>query len=96
MAKEKAQQETHDKTVTKYDWNKYVILIVEDDPSNYAYLKGILTLTQARLKWVKNGREAIDLFKKEQVDLVLMDIILRIAMATSLSMPLLVKRRNTC
>jgi len=72
--KEKAQQETHDQTVTKYDWNKYVILIVEDDPSNYAYLKGVLSPTQARLKWVKNGKKAIDLYQKEQVDLVLMDI----------------------
>jgi len=72
--KAKIHKEIQDQTITEYKWNKYVILIVEDDPSNYAYLKGVLSPTRAKLKWVKNGREAIDLFQKEQVDLVLMDI----------------------
>ncbi len=72
--KEKVQREIQVKTIRKYNWNKYIVLIVEDDPSNYAYMKGVLSPTRAKLKWVKNGREAIDLFHKEQVDLVLMDI----------------------
>ncbi len=72
--KEKIQKEIQEKTIKKFNWGKYVILIVEDDSSNYAYLKGVLSSTRAKLKWVKNGREAIDLFKREQVDVVLMDI----------------------
>ncbi len=72
--KEKIKKETHGQKIREFNWSKSVILIVEDDPSNYAYLKGVLSQTRAKLKWVKNGREAVDFFKKEQVDLVLMDI----------------------
>lgn len=72
--KEKIQKEMQDKTIAKYSWSKHVILIVEDDSSNYAYLKGVLSRTRAKLKWVENGREAIDLYLRERVDLVLMDI----------------------
>ncbi len=72
--KEKAQKEIQKKKIKEYNWDKKVILIVEDDSSNYAYLKGVLSPTKAKLKWVKNGKEAIDHSQKSEVDLILMDI----------------------
>lgn len=72
--KEKIRKDIQDKTKAKYNWSKRVILVVEDDSSNYAYLKGVFSKTRAKLKWVENGKEAIDLCKRERVDLVLMDI----------------------
>jgi len=57
-----------------YNWKDRVILIVEDDPSNYTYLNEVLTPTQAELIWAKDGREAIERFREFRVSLVLMDI----------------------
>lgn len=50
------------------------ILIVEDDPSNYELLRAILRKTNASINWAKNGYEALDICKKSQPDLILMDI----------------------
>ncbi|NJM15662.1 MAG: response regulator [Bacteroidales bacterium] len=51
------------------------ILIVEDIESNYQFLRHALEPTGAETIWAKNGKEAIDHFKKDSsIALVLMDI----------------------
>lgn len=50
------------------------ILIAEDVESNYLYLSAVLSKIKATIYWAKNGKEAVDIFKKESIDLVLMDL----------------------
>lgn len=50
------------------------ILIAEDVESNYLYLNAVLSKIKAKIFWAKNGKEAIDIFKKEKLDLILMDL----------------------
>jgi len=72
--KEKEISSVPDQSDREYNWSENVILIVEDDPTNYNYLKEALSSSKARLLWVKDGREAIEAFREEKIDLVLMDI----------------------
>ena len=55
-------------------WPGRTILIAEDEPINYMLIHKILENTEARIRWVKNGREAVDDVEKECPDLILMDI----------------------
>lgn len=50
------------------------ILIAEDVESNYLYLSAVLSKIKAKIYWAKNGKEAVEIFKKENVDLILMDL----------------------
>ncbi|UCH14943.1 MAG: PAS domain S-box protein [Bacteroidales bacterium] len=51
------------------------ILIVEDDDTSFYFFKEILAETNAKLLWVKEGTEAIELCQNNpDIDLVLMDI----------------------
>ena len=50
------------------------ILIAEDVESNYLYLNAVLSKIKAKIFWAKNGKEAVDIFKKEKLDLILMDL----------------------
>ncbi len=64
-----------DKIPEKYEWTDKVILITEDEESNYKLLEHILKETQAELLWAKNGQEAIDLCRRnDNINFVLMDI----------------------
>lgn len=57
------------------EWNKKSILIVEDEESNFNYIKVILKKTNINFDWAQNGMEAVQKFQKVQkYDLVLMDI----------------------
>lgn len=59
----------------KDNWEDKVILIVEDDITNYKYLEKALRKTKAKIIWVEDGQPAVDLCKSnEKIDLVLMDI----------------------
>ena len=53
---------------------KFVILIAEDDPINYMFLKIILKNIVKRIDHAINGKEAVDLASKNPYDLVLMDL----------------------
>jgi len=55
-------------------WPGRTILIAEDEPINYMLIHKILEDTKVRMRWVKNGREALDDVEKECPDLILMDI----------------------
>jgi len=53
--------------------NKPIILIAEDNDSNYMLLKTMLE-KNCQIIWVKDGESAVDTVYSEAVDLVLMDI----------------------
>jgi len=50
------------------------ILIAEDVESNFLYLKAVLSKLNATIFWAKNGLEAVELCKKNTIDLVFMDL----------------------
>ncbi len=61
--------------ISKLNITNANILIAEDEITNFYLLQELLIPSNAIIKWVKNGVEAIDVFKKgEKFDLVLMDI----------------------
>ncbi len=52
------------------------ILLVEDEESIATLVKMNLELEEYEVVWTKDGKEAVDLFKKERFDLILLDIML--------------------
>jgi two-component system cell cycle response regulator DivK len=56
------------------DWGDKVILVVEDVDTNKIFFDAALRRTSAKILWAKDGQQAIDLFKDNVVDLVLMDL----------------------
>ncbi|UCH14633.1 MAG: response regulator, partial [Bacteroidales bacterium] len=71
---ELTDDEISDKSSDIYNWRDKVILIAEDEKANFIYLKTILSKTDARIYWAENGHEAVELCKRKNIDLVLMDI----------------------
>ncbi len=55
-------------------WADKVILMVEDEDSNFLLMDRMLKNTGVKLIWVKNGQDAIESCRTRQFDLVLMDI----------------------
>ena len=49
------------------------ILIVEDNPANQMFLKVILDKLNLKYKTAYNGKEAVEMYQKEDFDLILMD-----------------------
>ena len=70
------KEETQEKApeTKKKDWTNKVILIAEDEESNYSFLDHVLKRTGVKILWAKNGKEAVNMVKTEKVDLILMDI----------------------
>ncbi len=71
------QDKTTDEIIENMDvdWSDKIILIVEDEVSNYELLEEALRITGAKLLWAKDGKPAIDLCKSNSnIDLILMDI----------------------
>jgi len=58
----------------KFNWRNKIVLIVEDVEINYRFLEEALYDTEATIIWAKNGAQAIEFFKNQPIDLVLMDI----------------------
>ncbi len=56
------------------DWGDKVILVVEDVDTNKIFFDAALRKTSAKILWAKDGQEAIDMFKNNEIDLVLMDL----------------------
>jgi Signal transduction histidine kinase len=68
-------EKTIDVKNTSYNWNDKVILVAEDEPTNYKYIENVLAKTRIGLVWAKNGLETCEyLRKRSDIDLVLMDI----------------------
>lgn len=57
-----------------YNWQGKVILVAEDEEINYLFLEEVLNRTGAKVIWAKNGIEAVQKYKENKVDLVLMDL----------------------
>ncbi len=59
----------------KYNWENKTILIAEDVEQNFKFLEYIIIPTNAKVIWVKNGREALNYVKENNpCDCILMDI----------------------
>lgn len=56
------------------NWKSKTILVVEDVDTNKIFFDAALRRTSARILWAKDGQEAIDLFKANEIDLILMDL----------------------
>lgn len=73
-AEELADNDTSDGSSRVYNWKDKVILIAEDEKANFLYLKTILSKSNARIYWACDGAAAVELCKKKNIDIVLMDI----------------------
>ncbi|WND04069.1 ATP-binding protein [Temperatibacter marinus] len=58
----------------KFSYSNDGILIVEDNPINQMILKKFLEVDEIPITTVNNGKAAVDLCKRSQFDLILMDI----------------------
>jgi two-component system, cell cycle response regulator DivK len=56
------------------DWQDRTILIAEDTDINYYLLAEVLKKTKAKIIRVKDGSEALEFIKMNEIHLVLMDI----------------------
>lgn len=73
--KDVLKKEISARTMTQYDWKNKLILVAEDEESNYSLVKYGLEKTGAILLWAKNGKEAAEMcLTNKAIDLVLMDI----------------------
>jgi CheY-like chemotaxis protein len=58
-----------------FDWKDKNILVVEDNISNFEFIKAVLSKTKVNILWTDNGKSALEIFKKhDDIHLVLMDI----------------------
>ena len=56
------------------NWGDKVILVVEDVDTNKIFFDAALRRTNAKILWAKDGQEAVEMFKANEIDLVLMDL----------------------
>jgi len=67
--------EEDSKVKKNYRWEDKVILIAEDEETNFLYLKAALSRTGAKILRAKTGKEAVNIIKTtDHVDIILMDI----------------------
>ena len=58
------------------NWSSKTILIAEDTESNYFFIEAFLERTHVNLLWAQDGVEAVNLFRTNHVNMVLMDIMM--------------------
>jgi CheY-like chemotaxis protein len=70
------EKSNNTKRTFQIDYRKFKVLIVEDDPTNRRLAQKMLEkyFPNCTINTANNGLEAIDIFKKEDSDLILMDI----------------------
>ena len=56
------------------NWASKKILIVEDELYNFMYIKIILAQTNIQIVYASNGKKALEVFKNDRFDFILMDI----------------------
>lgn len=56
------------------NWGDKVILVVEDVDTNKIFFDAALRKTNAKILWAKDGLEAVEMYKENRIDLVLMDL----------------------
>ena len=58
-----------------YNWANKTILVAEDEPANVVYIEEVLKITKAKVLKAMNGKEAVEIFEKNNdIDIVIMDI----------------------
>jgi CheY-like chemotaxis protein len=63
------------KSIVKYDWSNYTVLIVEDDTINFKVIEAMLRNTKIQVIHADNGLKSIECVRLyPQIDLVLMDV----------------------
>jgi CheY-like chemotaxis protein len=69
-------KETHNRKKIDFniDLSGYSILIADDEKSNFALAKHVLSETHINIDWAKNGQEAVAMTNLNTYDLILMDI----------------------
>ena len=61
--------------ISDYCFKNKLILVAEDEDSNYLFIEEVLKTTQADVIRAKDGKESVELFRTtKNIDLVLMDI----------------------
>jgi len=60
--------------VKKLDLTGKTILIAEDIDSNFNLLRAILSRSNVQVIWAKDGKQAVDICRSRNIDLVLMDV----------------------
>ncbi|MFC2104757.1 response regulator, partial [Bacteroidota bacterium] len=60
--------------ISDFKWPGKTILIAEDEESNYLYFKMILSKTKANILHAGTGIKVVEIYHKNKVDLILMDI----------------------
>ncbi|MEA3317044.1 MAG: ATP-binding protein [Bacteroidota bacterium] len=69
------QQVSKNLNPKKINWKDKTILIVEDEPANFSYLKASLKQTQIKILKATTGEEAISSYENNKdINLILMDI----------------------
>ncbi|MBN1819735.1 MAG: response regulator [Prolixibacteraceae bacterium] len=56
------------------DWKNKTILVAEDDLINFKLMNFMLKKTGANIVWAKNGEEAVNASKSNNIDAILMDV----------------------
>jgi len=68
-------EENENGTAKDFDWRGKVILIAEDELTNFQYLNAILRKAKPTILWAKDGSEALEYCKaSSDINIVLMDI----------------------
>jgi PAS domain S-box-containing protein len=62
------------KYMANHYWPNKIILVAEDEISNFELIKALLKNTGSEILHAKNGKEAVDLALNNTVDVILMDI----------------------
>ncbi len=60
--------------MNKFDFSDKTILVVEDAETSNRFFEAALGRTNASLLWAEDGKDAIDIFDNNHVDLILLDL----------------------
>jgi signal transduction histidine kinase/CheY-like chemotaxis protein len=68
-------KDTSDKEVKNNHWDRYTILVAEDEMFNFSYIEEILNQTNVQILHAWDGKEAVEIVRRHpEISLVLMDI----------------------
>ncbi len=59
---------------TNINWENKLLLLVEDVETNKVFLAAALRKTKIKILWAQNGKEAVEMAKNNDVDIILMDL----------------------
>jgi len=74
IVSQKERIKSTQKNFMEYNWTGKTLLVAEDEDSNYRLIEVLLKGTNVRILRAENGKEAIEKFSENSIDLVLMDI----------------------